>query len=518
MLLLTAAPLLCLTLASEAPQAPSEPAADAAGDEQPAAWSCGNPGTGSAGPSRGSNRCLLQSKHAVGSELKELVEHLKEGVDPEAASDGTVQDLPLTGAVAYDEEVENDDSAGGGHPTRHEETPTQEKVGLVQAPARAAVDEQSSSDDGATHELDGLATEFAANWTADRARMVTQEATKMANQLVKKMLVLKQESTKFVSSGGQGSEGASTIVLILIPVCLCLIMTWFLRPDVSEMDGPLRGWRSRDLGANRSPARRQNDSLVASSSMVPYPQQTRGTAKGERPSLPSTSTRAASDTKEGQATTGRPSVDTLAATGNKADMKSILKKALCPGLVVPRCSECLLAVPTLQSCGIPPQQEVCFVVRDLHGMQVLRCEVRKPNWDDGERCTMLVLRAVSPRFQGDEPPVLGYCQAGPFLGEQRSVMIQDAKREAFASLVQDPGRPFYALSYVTGGPMVLFEGNFAANAVNVMDESQTVLADTMPSQVNFDSSRTYYKLRAASRVDVGLLLCCLISIQLMEMK
>lgn len=192
------------------------------------------------------------------------------------------------------------------------------------------------------------------------------------------------------------------------------------------------------------------------------------------------------------------------------------RKLLCPGLEVPRGSECLLAVPTLQSCGIPPQDEVTFIVRDLHGTQVIQCEVRVPDWSAGDRSPILLLRAASPRSQGEQAPLLACCQVGPLVGNKKSVMIQDANREPFASLVQHPSRQSYALS-VYGGPLTVFTGNFAENTMTVANENQEPLADTEPSPVSFDTVRAYYRLRVASKVDVGLILCCMVSIHIMEM-
>lgn len=388
------------------------------------------------------------------------------------------------------------------------------------APAHAVAATQSSSDDpheqnahpalGGASELAGLSTQqFKASAAADRARMVTEEAKQLAAQAVATMLVARQETTKLVESASRDGDSLVTVVFAISFVFLIIAFVVVLRPDA--LRGP---------GANLPPVRRSNDGLVAQSTPSQGGKRSGGRSEGPAMPPPAASGRpaSASDMVAGPVTADRPSVDPEAPAARRGDMKSILKKALCPGLVVPRSCECLLAVPTLQSCGIPPQREVSFVVPDLNGMQVLLCDVRKPDWDTGEACTMLVLKAASPKSKGDDPPVLGYCKAGPSRGAQRSVIIQNAKRENFASFAQDPWRPAYTLSYVSGGAVVMFEGNFAANMVNIMDESQVVLADTMPCQVNFEPSKSYYKLRASSRVDMGLLLCCLISIQLMEMK
>lgn len=194
------------------------------------------------------------------------------------------------------------------------------------------------------------------------------------------------------------------------------------------------------------------------------------------------------------------------------------RRLLCPGLVVPHGSECLLAVPTLEHCGMPPKGEVEFVVRDLHGTPVIQAEVRKPNWSTGDRPIIVVIRAA-PQSKEDPPSQpLAYVQAGPFMGARRSVMVQDSKQAAFASLVQDPSRPFYALSYVAGGPMVFCNGNFSGHAMSMADENHEPIADTEPSPVTFDPAGSYYKLNVASAGDVGLVLCCLVSIHLMEMN
>lgn len=328
------------------------------------------------------------------------------------------------------------------------------------------------------------ATSDAVDSVGADARLLREQVRKMVAQLVGRVLVTRQEVVARLERSGVRSPDAILALIVVITIAFVIgILLLIFRADQA---GNMYRWPS-SMHRESSPARGQatrltNDGLATSSPPHSH-------VNGGSPWI-----------------RDRPLSD------------RVPKVQLCPGLVVPHGSECLLAVPTLESCGLPSKGDVDFVVRDLHGTQVIQATVHKPDWTRGERCTILVIRAASASWKGDQPPVLAYCQAGPFMGARRSVMIQDGKQEAYASLAQDPSRAYYALSYVAGGPMVYCEGDFANHAVSLTDESQEPLADTEPFHVTFDSARTYYKLRVCSRADVGLVLCCLVSMQLMEMS
>lgn len=330
------------------------------------------------------------------------------------------------------------------------------------------------------------------------ARSMLQEASVLVKQLAAKQGV---------------SENLLLVALVILTFAFVVFVLYLLQHiwRETEQGRQASAEGSRGQGARSLPPARGNDRLVVESAGVP--------SKGYSKEFPERRAMAhvTTTSSPGMGLLPKRSIEQLPNV-RQGDMQA-LKKALCPGLVVPRCSECLLAVPTVQSCGIPPQSEATFIVRDFHGQQVIRCDVRRPVWSRNERSTIVVLRAVSPRIHEEYPPVLGYCQAGPFLDVQKSVMIQDANQEPFASLVKDPRRPFYAMAQVAGGPMVVFEGNFAEMSVSITDDNQALLADTFPTDVDFDPvQQKYFKLRVNSRVDVGVLLCCLVSIQLMELQ
>jgi len=200
---------------------------------------------------------------------------------------------------------------------------------------------------------------------------------------------------------------------------------------------------------------------------------------------------------------------------------TVVARHLCPGLVVPRGNECLLAVPTLAAVGMPLRDHAGFDVKDLHGKPVIHCEVARPDWTVGGRRPIVVLRAAAvpegaPR--GSSSALLAYCKAGRESGMRRSTYIYDARDELFAHITKDPDSPAYVLTSGHIGLHLVFDGNFDEHAVNVTNESREQLADTEPCQMNFDPSGNYVKLRVVSNVDVGIMLCGLLAIDHMEQR
>jgi hypothetical protein len=147
---------------------------------------------------------------------------------------------------------------------------------------------------------------------------------------------------------------------------------------------------------------------------------------------------------------------------------------------------------------------------------------------------MVLLRAAhGPK------PLIAYCKTGPESGGRRSVYIYDSHDELFAHVTKvmtlsqmrsqrqppdasvppaDLSRPCYVLTSGRIGLQLLFDGNFKEHAITITNEQRKMLADAEPCTMKFDPSGAYYKLRVTETVDVGLILCTLLSIDQMEMR
>lgn len=199
---------------------------------------------------------------------------------------------------------------------------------------------------------------------------------------------------------------------------------------------------------------------------------------------------------------------------------------LCPELVVPRGSECILAVRCLVTARL---QQVEFDVKDVNGKAVLRVEVSphfartaSTPWPAGlQRSPTIRLMSLHPR-ETTGGYVLAYCcnvtKEDTSVGAKRNVYIYQEDDELFAHLMKDEIRKRYVLTSGRLGLQLLFEGNFEEHAVDVTNEARELLACTEPSVMDFDPVNKHYKLRVTADVDVGLVLCGLLAIDQMEVK
>lgn len=204
-------------------------------------------------------------------------------------------------------------------------------------------------------------------------------------------------------------------------------------------------------------------------------------------------------------------------------MGDALSGQLCPGLVVPPGNECVVAVP-LQDRGYVPGGGSSFSVRELSGTPVIQVETSVPQWGGGPGKPMVQLRAAH-----GQRPLIASCRAateGP--GGRRSAYVHDVADGLFAHvtkvLTQGAGattggalsRPCYVLTSGRVALQLLFDGDFAGHRVKVTDEDRRILADSEPQTMKFDRTNTYYRLRVSEGVDVGLVLCALLSIEQLE--
>jgi hypothetical protein len=201
----------------------------------------------------------------------------------------------------------------------------------------------------------------------------------------------------------------------------------------------------------------------------------------------------------------------------------VAARHLCPGLVVPRGNECILAVPISTSMGTSSRDMATLDVQDLDGKSVIQADVVMPQSaraTDPQRA-LVVLRAGSAPRMGSEQaaPVLAYCKASHDIGSRKIVYIYDGRDELFAQISQEFSPRCgvrYALTSSRIGLQLFFEGDILHHAVNVTNEQLQVVSETSDAVMPFNPGGLYYKLRVASNIDVGLILCALFSMDFLE--
>jgi len=206
-------------------------------------------------------------------------------------------------------------------------------------------------------------------------------------------------------------------------------------------------------------------------------------------------------------------------------------RSLCPELIVPRGSECILVVHYL-----PPgqTQQVEFDILDINGEPVLKVEMQpiQPGQlsdrlrhggkhmvsSQRNRSPTIVLKSLQPR-ETTGGFVFAYCRVttkDDDMGtKQQNVYIYKEDDELYAHLMKDEQRKRYVLTSGHHGLQLLFEGNFEEHVVNVTNESGERIAATEPRVMHFDPTK-FYKLRVAANADVGLVLCGLLMINQLE--
>lgn len=211
---------------------------------------------------------------------------------------------------------------------------------------------------------------------------------------------------------------------------------------------------------------------------------------------------------------------------------------LCPGLVVPRGSECVLAVQPLPFTSGREAAGSNVEVLDLRGKPVLRAKVARPlQWPQLDNdlasptwsavtvpaVTLRMLQPVStpgltPAASGRlwDSSVLSVCREGITSDGRRTIFIHDANGRLFGTLAKDPARSRYSLTSTRGDGSIFFDGIFQNHAILIVNDQQEPLADAEPCNMAFNPQGKYYRLRVSSGVDVGLMLVGLVCIDEME--
>lgn len=186
---------------------------------------------------------------------------------------------------------------------------------------------------------------------------------------------------------------------------------------------------------------------------------------------------------------------------------------LCQGLVVPSGSECVLAVRLPQGVAWAEAQAD---VMDLTGRAVLAATL-KPGAQASSREPAVVLKPTSTTPNATVAnQVLARCYASRGSDGEIGMDICKANGEVYARLERDSSRPRYVMTKKAPNantPHLLFDGIFKEHAVLVSDGIQAEpTADVEPCSMSFDPTGNFYRLRVSSDVDVGLMICCLLSI------
>lgn len=213
---------------------------------------------------------------------------------------------------------------------------------------------------------------------------------------------------------------------------------------------------------------------------------------------------------------------------------------LCSGLVVPMGSECQLAVQVVRTPIAPREPAGEVDILDLSGKPVFKAHVVRPApWgnpdSEGGRsqqpcvATLLSLdvdsAAATPRgsrtlggLRGSEGAALAVCRAAVSAEGRPLVNIFGGKGEFFGRLMRDALSTRYLITLKSGHGQLFFDGIYSDHEVWVTNDRMEQLADTKLCDMTFDRFGRFYQLRVSASVDVGLVLCGLLSIDAMEAK
>jgi hypothetical protein len=167
--------------------------------------------------------------------------------------------------------------------------------------------------------------------------------------------------------------------------------------------------------------------------------------------------------------------------------------AFCPDLIVPKHSECVLAMPLDM-----PWSRSSFPVSDVRGKTVL---IVQPSFV-GNLWTSTV--ATENRV------VLAKCHETRSQDDATVFEFMRQGKKCWGKMVYEEDR--YLLTPSHGGVVWHFWGNFDSYAINITDETNRLFATTELGPVEFESGN-YFRLRVAPETDVGLALCGILCIR-----
>lgn len=217
--------------------------------------------------------------------------------------------------------------------------------------------------------------------------------------------------------------------------------------------------------------------------------------------------------------------------------ENLTNDMLCPELAVPPGSECILAVRAVVNRA---PQELRFDIMDSTGNRVLVAEVAAAGvWRSSPAAGRTLLsgtgRSIIRLRSPDGEMIACAFQQGsemeaskdgatmePGLEENLTFDIFRNENEPFACLKKDLNQKWSAqyvlISEATRTPMMLFYGSFNQHSVNVWGPPmrRELLAATEKRRMEFDPDNEYFVVRVAPEVDAGLVLCCVLALNKME--
>lgn len=199
-------------------------------------------------------------------------------------------------------------------------------------------------------------------------------------------------------------------------------------------------------------------------------------------------------------------------------------RALCPGLIVPENSDCVLAIRILpEIAGIGDaaggwplasrRGALEFDILDSNGKPVLSACIAKPWPSPGE--AVVTLRTLDASHAGPtagDSGVLTLCRVG---SNKTNIHIYDKDDILFGCIARDRSSSGYVLMNNCGECLLVFEGSFKEHKINVL-QADSLMAHTETCKMIFDPDGQYYQARISNGVDVGLVLSGLLAIDCMQ--
>lgn len=173
----------------------------------------------------------------------------------------------------------------------------------------------------------------------------------------------------------------------------------------------------------------------------------------------------------------------------------------CPDLVVPRNCECELYMPIVGEAA----SSDTVVLQDASGDAVLHAVSEKPATKaDQQPSWQFLLSTPSGTLQAK-------CVASVGEAGDREYQLLSAKGDLFGKLRKNSEREAYILT-TESGRLFRFWGNFDEQAINVTSDSGRLLAHSESTNPDFDKSGSFIRVRIATLVDAGIVLCALLCI------
>lgn len=181
-----------------------------------------------------------------------------------------------------------------------------------------------------------------------------------------------------------------------------------------------------------------------------------------------------------------------ASSGEECDPEDL---QFCPDLIVPKLSECVVALPVNRSRS-------SFSVCDMSGQTVLHVHTSVGGTKNLWTSTIATVKR----------DILAVCRETRSAGDSIVFELLRAGTKCWGKLVYRAEDERYLLTPTHGGVVWHFWGNFDTYSINITEETNRLFATTELGSVEYDPAGTYCRLRVAPETDVGLALCGILCI------